>query len=81
VSDHPCVSRRLRKEKGTFVIIWFVKWKEKNMGPSEKHVRGQEEESETMLYPFVTSTPQVMKPAMRFGTLNAVSHIHDPLGI
>ena len=46
MSDHPCVSRRLRKEKGTFVISWFVTWKEKNMGPSEKHVRGQEEESE-----------------------------------
>ena len=29
MSDHPCVSRRLRKEKGTFVIIGFVKWKEK----------------------------------------------------
>ena len=39
MSDHPCVSRRLRKEKGTFVIIGFVKWKEKNMGPSEKHAR------------------------------------------
>ena len=39
MSDHPCVSRRLRKEKGTFVIIGFVKWKEKNMGPSKKHAR------------------------------------------
>ena len=31
--------------------------------------------------PICDLNPQAMKPAMKFGTLNAVSHIHDPLGI
>ena len=37
MSDHPCVSRRLRKEKGTFVIIGFVKWKGMELSSCENH--------------------------------------------
>ena len=44
MSDHPCVSRRLRKEKGTFVIIGFVKWKEKTWAQAQQQQEQQEQQ-------------------------------------
>ena len=46
MSDHPCVSRRLRKEKGTFVIIGFVKWKEKTWAQAQQQQQEEQQEQQ-----------------------------------
>ena len=68
MSDHPCVSRRLRKEKGTFVIIGFVKWKEKTWAQAKN----------MPAIPICNLNPQAMKPAMKFGTFKHGWQVPEP---